>query len=67
MCIRDRVGTVARADTDGQKLANMMIGKELTESQYEKVDASGAEVVASLDLSLIHISWCVCRRYCCPI
>ena len=43
------VGTVARADTDGQKLANMMIGKELTESQYEKVDASGAEVVASLD------------------
>ena len=43
------VGTVARADTDGQKLANMMIGKELTESQYKKVDASGAEVVASLD------------------
>lgn len=43
------VGTVTRADTDGQKLANMMIGKELTESQYEKVDASGAEVVASLD------------------
>ena len=43
------VGTVARADTDGQKLANMMIGKELNESQYEKVDASGAEVVASLD------------------
>lgn len=43
------VGTVARADTDGQKLANMMIGKELTESQYEKVDASGAEIVASLD------------------
>ena len=43
------VGTVARADTDGQKLANMMIGKELTESQYEKVDVSGAEVVASLD------------------
>ncbi len=40
------VGTVDRADTDGQKLANMMIGKELTESQYEKVDASGAEIVA---------------------
>ena len=38
-----------RADTDGQKLANMMIGKELTESQYEKIDASGAEVVAELD------------------
>ena len=43
------VGTVNRADTDGQKLANMMIGKELTESQYEKIDASGAEVVAELD------------------
>lgn len=27
----------------------MMIGKELTESQYEKIDASGAEVVAELD------------------
>ena len=39
------VGTVNRADTDGQKLANMMIGKELSESQYEKMDASGAEVV----------------------
>ena len=43
------IGTVDRADTDGQKLANMMIGKELSESQYDKVDASGAEVVASLE------------------
>ena len=43
------VGTVNRADTDGQKLANLMIGKELTDSQYEKIDASGAEVVAELD------------------
>ena len=42
------VGTVDRADTDGQKLASMMIGKELTVSQYEKVDASGREVVAEL-------------------
>ena len=42
------VGTVNRADTDGQKLANMMIGKELSESQYEKKDASGADVVAEL-------------------
>lgn len=41
------VGTVARADTDGQKLANMMIGKELTESQYEKVDASGDQGYAA--------------------
>ena len=42
------VGTVDRADTDGQKLASMMIGKELSGSQYEKVDASGREVVAEL-------------------
>ena len=27
----------------------MMIGKELTESHYEKVDASGHEIVAELD------------------
>ena len=43
------VGTVDRAETDGQKLAGMMIGKELTESHYEKVDASGREIVAELD------------------
>ena len=43
------VGTVDRAETDGQKLAGMMIGKELTESHYEKVDASGHEIVAELD------------------
>lgn len=47
------VGTVNRADTDGQKLANMMIGKELTTSQYEKKDASGAEVVAEL----VHVDY----------
>ena len=43
------IGTVDRADTAGQKLAKMMIGKERSESQYDKVDASGAEVVASLE------------------
>ena len=42
------VGTVKREETDGQKLANMMIGKELTTSQYEKRDSAGAEVVAEL-------------------
>lgn len=47
------VGTVNRADTDGQKLANMMIGKELSVSQYEKKDASGAEVVAEL----VHVDY----------
>ena len=43
------IGTVDRADTDGQKLANMMIGKELSDSRYDKVDASQNEVVAELD------------------
>ena len=43
------VGTVDRAETDGQKLAGMMIGKELTAPHYEKTDASGNEVVAELD------------------
>jgi len=33
------VGTVRRDETDGQKLANMMIGRELTPSGYEKIDA----------------------------
>ena len=42
------IGTVDRADTDGQKLASMMIGKELSVSQYEKRDQSGEEVVAEL-------------------
>lgn len=43
------VDTVTRAETDGQKLANMMIGHELSDSQYEKRDASHAPVVAELD------------------
>ena len=43
------VGTVNRSETDGQKLASMMIGKELTVSQYEKIEADGREVVAELD------------------
>ena len=42
------VGTVDRADTDGQKLAAMMIGRELSDSRYEKRDAAAAPVVAEL-------------------
>ena len=42
------IGTVNRADTDGQKLAAMMIGKELASSQYEKIHAENAKIVAEL-------------------
>ncbi len=42
------VGTVDRTDTDGQKLAAMMIGRELSDSRYEKRDAAAAPVVAEL-------------------
>lgn len=43
------IGTVNCKDTNAQELANMMIGKELTQSHYEKKDASKAPVVAALD------------------
>ena len=43
------VGTVDRSQTDGQKLAGMMIGRELTESHYDKKDCSHAEIVAQLE------------------
>ena len=42
------IETVNREDVDGQKLANMMIGRELTPSQYEKklvTDEPVAELV----------------------
>jgi simple sugar transport system ATP-binding protein len=39
------VTTVKRGETDGQKLANLMIGRELTGSQYEKKDAAGPAVL----------------------
>ncbi|MBQ9347634.1 MAG: ABC transporter ATP-binding protein [Oscillibacter sp.] len=32
----ETAGTVARGEADGQRLANMMIGRELSRSQYEK-------------------------------
>ena len=43
------VGTVDRAETDGQKLASMMIGRELSASHYDKKDCTGAETVARLE------------------
>ena len=39
------ITTVNCAETDGQKLANLMIGRELTKSQYEKKEANGAPVL----------------------
>ena len=39
------ITTVNCAETDGQKLANLMIGRELTKSQYEKKEAHGAPVL----------------------
>ena len=42
------VGTVNCADTDSQKLASMMIGRELVTSQYEKKDCSDAAVAVEL-------------------
>ena len=42
------VGTVARADTDGQKLANMMIGKELKDF-YPKEEAVIGDTVLEVE------------------
>ena len=39
------VTTVNAKETDPQQLANLMIGRELTKSQYEKVEGSGEPVV----------------------
>lgn len=39
------VTTVDRSETDGQKLANLMIGRELAGSQYEKKEAAGGTVL----------------------
>jgi len=44
------VGTVHRKDVTAQELANLMIGRELTPSQYEKKSDDG-EVVAELSLA----------------
>ncbi|MBQ0037156.1 MAG: ABC transporter ATP-binding protein [Clostridiales bacterium] len=41
------IGTVNCAETDGKALASMMIGRELSASQYEKMEAKG-ECVAEL-------------------
>ncbi len=48
------VGTVRREETDAQKLAGMMIGHELSESQYEKRDCSDRETVAALSQVSYH-------------
>ena len=40
------VCTLNRSETSGAELANLMIGRELVPSQYEKVDRPGAPVVS---------------------
>ena len=45
------IGTVNCAETDGKKLASMMIGRELSASQYEKIEAEGEAVVELQDVS----------------
>jgi len=42
----EAVCTLARSETDGAQLANLMIGRELVPSQYEKVDSCGESVVS---------------------
>ena len=44
------ITTVNCCDTDGQQLANMMIGRELTKSEYEKKEVSGEAVVELINV-----------------
>ena len=46
------ITTVNKKDTDGTKLANLMIGHEMTVSAYEKVTEPGADV-----LRLVHVDY----------
>lgn len=41
----EAVCTVNRADTTGTELANLMIGREMTPSVYEKAESTGASVL----------------------
>ena len=45
------VGTYDRKDVDEQKLASLMIGRELTASQYEKLEATGEPVISLKNVS----------------
>ncbi len=42
----EAVCTLERSETDGAQLANLMIGRELVPSQYEKVESGGESVVS---------------------
>ena len=44
------ITTVNCSETDGQKLANLMIGRELTKSQYEKKEVTADPVVKLEDV-----------------
>ena len=48
----ETITTLNREETNGQELANLMVGRELVPSVYEKVDKEAEEV-----LSLSHVSY----------
>jgi len=47
----ETVCTVERSETDGPKLANLMMGRDLVPSHYEKIEQPGAPVMALTDVS----------------
>lgn len=47
----EAVTTVEKKDVDGKKLAALMIGRELSDSVYEKVETGGREVVTMQNVS----------------
>lgn len=48
----ETITTLNREETNGQELANLMVGRELVPSVYEKVDKEAEEVI-----SLSHVSY----------
>ena len=50
----EAVATVKNGEVDGTELANMMIGRELAESKYEKKEAPADRQVISLDKVSYH-------------
>lgn len=54
----ETVRTLSIGETNGPELANLMIGRELVPSQYEKVEAGGDKV-----LSLKHVDYNKTRKH----
>lgn len=55
------VGTVNIADTDAQKLANLMIGRELSDTTYEKIEQTKAEKI----LEFKNVSFNLSNKHAC--